>query len=105
MSTHHNQEIQKMSVTVIVSLKVADFDDWKAAFDAHASSREEAGINAKAYQNLDDPNNPIAIGTASSKEEFPFLKLIAISQSTRTSKIQSCFFNLAMTEFSTLVIF
>ena len=59
-----------MSVTVIVSLKVADFDDWKAAFDAHASSREEAGINAKAYQNIDDPNNPIAIGTASSKEEF-----------------------------------
>ena len=59
-----------MSVTVIVSLKVADFDDWKAAFDAHTSSREEAGINAKAYQNLDDPNNPIAIGTASSKEAF-----------------------------------
>ena len=59
-----------MSVTVIVSLKVADFDDWKATFDAHASAREEAGINAKAYQNIDDPNNPIAIGTASSKEEF-----------------------------------
>ena len=59
-----------MSDTVIVSLKVADFDDWKATFDAHASAREEAGINAKAYQNIDDPNNPIAIGTASSKEEF-----------------------------------
>ena len=59
-----------MSVTVIVSLKVADFDDWKATFDAHASAREEAGINAKAYQNIDDPNNPIAIGTASSKEAF-----------------------------------
>jgi hypothetical protein len=70
MSTHHNQEIQKMSVTVIVSLKVADFDDWKAVFDSAASSREEASINAKAYQNIDDPNNPIAIGTASSKEEF-----------------------------------
>ena len=59
-----------MSVTVIVSLKVADFDDWKAVFDSAASSREEAGINAKAYQNIDDPNNPVAIGTASSKEEF-----------------------------------
>ena len=59
-----------MSVTVIVSLKVADFDDWKAVFDSAASSREEAGINAKAYQNLDDPNNPIAIGTAPSKETF-----------------------------------
>ena len=70
MSTHHNQETQKMSVTVIVSLKVADFDDWKAAFDAHASAREEAGIGAKAYQNIDDPNNPIAIGIAPSKEAF-----------------------------------
>ena len=59
-----------MSVTVIVSLKVADFDDWKATFDAHVSAREEAGINAKAYQNIDDPNNPIAIGTAPSKETF-----------------------------------
>ena len=59
-----------MSVTVIVSLKVADFDDWKATFDAHASAREEAGINAKAYQNIDAPNNAIAIGTASSKEAF-----------------------------------
>ena len=59
-----------MSVTVIVSLKVADFDDWKAVFDSAASAREEAGINAKAYQNIDDPNNPIAIGMASSKEEF-----------------------------------
>ena len=59
-----------MSVTVIASLKVADFDDWKAAFDAHASAREEAGINAKAYQNIDDSNNAIAIGTASSKEAF-----------------------------------
>ena len=57
-----------MSVTVIASLKVADFDDWKAAFDAHASAREEAGINAKAYQNIDAPNNAIAIGTASSKD-------------------------------------
>ena len=59
-----------MSVTVIVSLKVADFDDWKATFDAHAGAREEAGIDAKAYQNIDDPNNPIAIGTAPSKEAF-----------------------------------
>ena len=44
-----------MSITVIVSLKVADFDDWKAVFDAGAISRDEAGIDAKAYQNIDDP--------------------------------------------------
>ncbi len=59
-----------MNVTVIVSLKVADFDDWKAVFDAGAISRDEAGIDAKAYQNIDDPDNPIAIGTAPSKEAF-----------------------------------
>jgi hypothetical protein len=59
-----------MTVTVIVSLKVADFDDWKAAFDAHASARKKAGIDAKAYQNIDDLDNPIAIGTAPSKEAF-----------------------------------
>ena len=59
-----------MSVTVIVSLKVADFDDWKAAFDSDVNSRQAAGIDAKAYQNMDNPDNPIAIGTAPSKEAF-----------------------------------
>ena len=59
-----------MSVPVIVSLRVADFDNWKAEFDADVSSRQAAGIDAKAYQNIDDPDNPIAIGTAPSKEAF-----------------------------------
>ena len=59
-----------MSVTVIVSLKVAEFSKWKAGFDAHAEERAEAGLNAVAHQNIDDPNNAIVIGTASSKEAF-----------------------------------
>jgi quinol monooxygenase YgiN len=59
-----------MSVTVIVSLKVRDFDAWKATFDGHASAREAAGINASAYRNLDDEGNAVAIGTAASKEAF-----------------------------------
>ena len=59
-----------MSVTVIVSLKVSDFDQWKTAFDGHAAAREAAGINATAYRNLDDEGNAVAIGTASSKEAF-----------------------------------
>ena len=59
-----------MSVTVIVSLKVSDFDQWKTAFDGHAPAREAAGINAAAYRNLDDEGNAVAIGTASSKEAF-----------------------------------
>ncbi len=56
-----------MSVTVIVSLKVSDFDQWKTAFDGHAAAREAAGINATAYRNLDDEGNAVATGTASSR--------------------------------------
>ena len=59
-----------MSVTVIVSLKVAEFSKWKAGFDAHAEERAEAGLNAVAHQNIDEPNNAIVIGTAPSKESF-----------------------------------
>ena len=59
-----------MSVTVIVSLKVEDFDKWYSAFSSMSSKREEAGIHAKGHRNLDDPNNAVAIGTAPSKEEF-----------------------------------
>ena len=59
-----------MSVTVIVSLEVSDFHQWKTAFDGHAAAREAAGINATAYRNLDDEGNAVAIGTASSKEAF-----------------------------------
>ena len=59
-----------MSVTVIVSLKVEDFDKWYAAFSSTSGKREEAGIEAKANRNIDDPNYPVAIGTAASKEEF-----------------------------------
>ena len=54
-----------MSVTVIVSLKVSDFDQWKTAFDGHAPAREAAGINATAYRNLDDEGNAVVIGNAS----------------------------------------
>ena len=64
-----------MSITVIVSLQVADFDDWKAVYDARENDRAEAGIHAKAYRNVDDPNNAYAIGAAPSKEAF-----IAFSQ-------------------------
>ena len=59
-----------MSVTVIVSLTVADFDGWKTTFDAHEHARVEAGIHAKAYQNIDDDKNAIAVGSAPSKEAF-----------------------------------
>ncbi|GEM_PF-4670467 len=38
-----------MSVTVIVSLKVEDFDKWYSAFSSASGSREEAGIHAKGH--------------------------------------------------------
>ena len=59
-----------MSVTVIVSLTVADFDGWKTTFDAHEPARVAAGIHAKAYKNRDDEKNAVAFGTAPSKDVF-----------------------------------
>ncbi|SVE33470.1 uncharacterized protein METZ01_LOCUS486324, partial [marine metagenome] len=38
-----------MSVTVIVSLQVEDFDKWYSAFSSASGSREEAGIHAKGH--------------------------------------------------------
>ena len=72
-----------MSVTVIVSLKVAEFSKWKAGFDANAEERAEAGLNAVAHQNIDDPNNAIVIGTAPSKEAF-----LAFFTTPETQEIQ-----------------
>ena len=59
-----------MSVTVIVSLKVEDFDKWHTAFAGGSSTREEAGLQRKAHRNIDDSNNAVVIGTAPSKEVF-----------------------------------
>ena len=72
-----------MSVTVIVSLKVAEFSKWKAGFDAHAEERAEAGLTAVAHQNIDDQNNAIVIGTAPSKEAF-----LAFFTTPETQEIQ-----------------
>ena len=65
-----------MSVTIIASLKVADFDALKAGFYGHTSARAETGLDAKAYQNIGNSNNAIAIATAPPKEAFaaPFTK-------------------------------
>lgn len=59
-----------MSVTIVISLKVADFADWHVAFDSKADDRAQAGLSASAYKNTDDPNNAIVIGSAPSKEAF-----------------------------------
>ena len=50
-----------MSITVIISVQVTNFDDWKSKF---------AGIQATAYRDLDDSTKSYVIGTAPSKDIF-----------------------------------
>ena len=59
-----------MSITVVISAKVSDFDLWRSKFDGLEDQRIAAGINAKAYCNPDEPNTSYVIGTAPSKEIF-----------------------------------
>ena len=59
-----------MSITVIVSTKVTDFEKWQAMFDAIENQRVSAGIHATAYRNISDPGSAYVIGTAPSKEAF-----------------------------------
>ena len=59
-----------MSITVLISAQVSDFNLWKSKFDGLEDQRIAAGINAKAYRNPDEPNTSYVIGTAPSKEIF-----------------------------------
>ena len=59
-----------MSITVVISAKVSDFDLWRSKFDGLEDQRIAAGINAKAYCNPDEPNTSYVIGTAPSKEIY-----------------------------------
>ena len=54
-----------MSITVIISVQVTNFDDWKSKFDGI-----EASIKATAYRDLDDSTKSYVIGTAPSKDIF-----------------------------------
>ena len=55
-----------MSITVVISAQVSDFDQWKSKFDGLEDQRVAAGINARAYRKPDDPNISYVIGTAPS---------------------------------------
>jgi hypothetical protein len=59
-----------MSITVIISVQVTNFDHWKSKFDGIEASRIEAGIKATAYRDLDDSTKSYVIGTAPSKDIF-----------------------------------
>ena len=59
-----------MSITVLISTQVSDFDQWKYEFDNLEEQRLAAGISVRAYRNADDTNASYVIGTAPSKEAF-----------------------------------
>ena len=59
-----------MSIKVIVSFEVKEFDTFKSGFDTGAHARTEAAVTAEAFKNMDAPNNVWVIGTAASKEAF-----------------------------------
>jgi hypothetical protein len=59
-----------MSITVLVALKIEDYERFEASFAHRASARVAAGIEAKSYRDMDDANRVVAIGTAPSKEAF-----------------------------------
>ena len=59
-----------MSITVIISAQVSDFDQWKSKFGDLEEQRLAAGISVRAYRNPDDPNASYVIGTAPSKQAF-----------------------------------
>ena len=59
-----------MSITVVISAQVSDFDLWKSKFDELEDQRIATGIKARAYRKPDDPNTSYVIGTAPSKQVF-----------------------------------
>ena len=59
-----------MSITVVISAQVSDFDLWKSKFDELEDQRIATGINARVYCNPDKPKTSYVIGTAPSKKAF-----------------------------------
>ena len=50
---------------VLIRHKVADFDQWKQVYDAHASARASAGLKEeRLLRNIDDPKEVILLFSA-----------------------------------------
>jgi hypothetical protein len=50
---------------ILVRHKVADFAKWKPAYDAHLSSRQNAGLKEEhLFRNADDPNEVLLLFSA-----------------------------------------
>jgi len=51
-----------MATFILIRHKVQDYKTWKAAFDAHALKRTEAGLTERyLLRSLDDPNEVVAL--------------------------------------------
>ena len=59
-----------MSITVVVALKIEDYARFEASFTQRTNARTEAGIDVKAYRDMDDAGRVVVIGTAPSREAF-----------------------------------
>ncbi len=59
-----------MSIKVLISFEVEDFDETKCNFDDNKSFRTAAGLSAEIYKNIDAPNSAWIIGAAPSKQAF-----------------------------------
>jgi hypothetical protein len=47
---------------LLVRHKVAEFDQWKSAYDAHLPAREKAGlVEGHLLRNIDDPNEVLIL--------------------------------------------
>ncbi len=57
-------------IHMLVRHKVADFAKWKAAYDAHGSARQNAGLKEEhLLRNVDDPNEVILLFSAEDLEK------------------------------------
>ncbi|SVC02146.1 uncharacterized protein METZ01_LOCUS255000 [marine metagenome] len=78
-----------MSITAIIVLKIEDYEKFEAAFASRESERTDAGINAKAYRDMDDASKAVVIETVPSKEAlFAFMAKPQIQQTMRNATIQ-----------------
>jgi heme-degrading monooxygenase HmoA len=66
---------------MLIRHKVADFAKWRPVYDAHASSRQKAGLKEEhLLRNADDPNEVILLF---STEDLDKAKAFAASEDLR----------------------
>ena len=59
-----------MTITVVLTAEVPDFNKWKVLFDEDEDKRVKGGIYATPHRDLDDPNRLCIISQVPSKEAF-----------------------------------